>query len=61
MYVNSMLRDTVLMQSVEGMKVVCHDLAQATSGPKGSAMDDIVKDADHLVSCLADKARTDPV
>ncbi|CAK9184949.1 unnamed protein product [Ilex paraguariensis] len=48
-------------QSVEGMKVVCHDLAQATSGPKGSAMDDIVKDADHLVSCLADKARTDPI
>ncbi|KAK9267215.1 hypothetical protein L1049_009635 [Liquidambar formosana] len=42
-------------QSVEGMKVVCHELAQATSDPEGSAMDDIVKDADRLVSCLANK------
>ncbi|XP_071930544.1 protein MOR1-like isoform X1 [Coffea arabica] len=42
-------------QSVEGMKVVCHELAQATSDPEGSAMDDVVKDADRLVSCLANK------
>uniref|UniRef100_A0A5B7AKF7 Protein MOR1 n=1 Tax=Davidia involucrata TaxID=16924 RepID=A0A5B7AKF7_DAVIN len=42
-------------QSVEGMKVVCHELAQATSDPEGSAMDDIVKDADRLISCLANK------
>ncbi|XP_047310498.1 protein MOR1 [Impatiens glandulifera] len=42
-------------QSVEGMKVVCHELAQATSGPEGSAMDAIIKDADRLVACLADK------
>lgn len=42
-------------QSVEGMKVVCHELAQATSDPEGSAMDDILKDADRLVSCLANK------
>ncbi|KAA8519827.1 hypothetical protein F0562_014083 [Nyssa sinensis] len=41
-------------QSVEGMKIVCHDLAQATSDPEGSAMD-IVKDADRLISCLANK------
>ncbi|XP_052201183.1 protein MOR1 isoform X2 [Diospyros lotus] len=42
-------------QSVEGMKVVCHELAQATSDPEGNAMDGIVKDADRLVSCLASK------
>ncbi|KMT04298.1 hypothetical protein BVRB_8g183730 [Beta vulgaris subsp. vulgaris] len=42
-------------QSVEGMKVVCHELAQATNEPDGSAMDDIVKDADRLVSILANK------
>lgn len=42
-------------QSVEGMKVVCHELAQATNDPDGGAMDDIVKDADRLVSCLANK------
>ncbi|KAL0398629.1 UNVERIFIED_CONTAM: protein MOR1 [Sesamum radiatum] len=42
-------------QSVEGMKVVCHELAQATADPEGSTMDDIVKDADRLVSCLANK------
>lgn len=44
-----------MFQSVEGMKVVCHELAQATNDPDGSAMDDLVKDADRLVSCLADK------
>ncbi|XP_060193009.1 protein MOR1 [Lycium barbarum] len=42
-------------QSVEGMKVVCHLLAVATNDPEGSAMDEIVKDADRLVSCLANK------
>lgn len=42
-------------QSVEGMKVVCHELAQATSDPDGSAMDELVKDSDRLVSCLANK------
>ncbi|XP_044495170.1 protein MOR1 isoform X2 [Mangifera indica] len=42
-------------QSVEGMKVVCHELAQATSDPEGSAMDELVKDSDKLVSCLANK------
>ncbi|XP_019426639.1 PREDICTED: protein MOR1-like [Lupinus angustifolius] len=46
-------------QSVEGMKVICHELAQATSDPEGSVMDELVKDADRLVSCLANKvART---
>lgn len=42
-------------QSVEGMKVVCHELAQATSDPEGSSIDDILKDADRLVLCLATK------
>ncbi|KAK1368575.1 Microtubule organization protein [Heracleum sosnowskyi] len=42
-------------QSVEGMKVVCHELAQTMSDPDGSAMDDVLKDADRLVSCLANK------
>lgn len=42
-------------QSVEGMKVVCHELAQATNNPESTAMDDVVKDADKLVSCLANK------
>ncbi|XP_021726403.1 protein MOR1-like isoform X2 [Chenopodium quinoa] len=42
-------------QSVEGMKVVCHELAQATNDPEGSTMDDIVKDADRLVIILANK------
>lgn len=46
-----------LVQSVDGMKVVCHELAQATSDPEGSAMDELVKDADRLVSCLANKVR----
>lgn len=43
------------LQSVEGMKVVCHELAQATNDAEGSAMDELVKDADKLVSCLANK------
>ncbi|CAN1226033.1 Protein MOR1 [Linum grandiflorum] len=42
-------------QSVEGMKVVCHELAQATADPEGSLMDELVKDADRLVTCLANK------
>ncbi|GKV26713.1 hypothetical protein SLEP1_g35961 [Rubroshorea leprosula] len=42
-------------QSVEGMKVVCHELTQATSDPEGSLMDELSKDADRLVSCLANK------
>ncbi|XP_074307660.1 protein MOR1-like isoform X2 [Silene latifolia] len=42
-------------QSVEGMKVVCHEVAQATNDPEGIAMNDIVKDADRLVSVLANK------
>ncbi|GAB2232981.1 hypothetical protein Droror1_Dr00002194 [Drosera rotundifolia] len=42
-------------QSVEGMKVVCHELTQAMSDPDGSALDDLVKDTDRLVACLATK------
>ncbi|RYR25949.1 hypothetical protein Ahy_B02g060005 [Arachis hypogaea] len=44
-------------QSIEGMKVICHELAQATSDPEGSAMDELVKDADRSGACLANKAR----
>lgn len=34
---------------------MCHELAQATNDSEGSVMDDLVKDADRLVSCLANK------
>ncbi|KAK6932524.1 CLASP N-terminal domain [Dillenia turbinata] len=37
-------------QAVEGMKFVCHELAQAANEPEGSAMDDLVKDSDRLVA-----------
>lgn len=37
------------------MKVVCHELAAASNDPEGSLMDDLVKDADKLISCLAAK------
>ena len=37
---------------------MCHELAQATNDPEGSAMDELVRDADRLVSCLANKAST---
>ncbi|XWS20791.1 hypothetical protein CRYUN_Cryun31cG0132900 [Craigia yunnanensis] len=42
-------------QSVEGMKIVCHELTQATNDAEGSLIDELVKDADRLVSCLANK------
>ncbi|XP_073061679.1 LOW QUALITY PROTEIN: protein MOR1-like [Primulina eburnea] len=42
-------------QSVEGMKVVCHELGQVTADPEGSSMGDIMKDVDRLVLCLAKK------
>lgn len=47
-----------MVQSVEGMKVVCHELSQTMNDPDGSAMDDVLKDADRLVSCLANKVPT---
>ncbi|XP_068640507.1 protein MOR1-like isoform X2 [Aristolochia californica] len=42
-------------QSVEGMKVVCHEVAQAANDPESTTMDDLVRDADKLVACLASK------
>ncbi|GAB2298703.1 Protein MICROTUBULE ORGANIZATION 1, variant 2 [Dionaea muscipula] len=42
-------------QSVEGMKVVCHELTLAMNDPEGSSLDELVKDTDRLVSCLATK------
>ncbi|XP_038980798.1 protein MOR1-like isoform X4 [Phoenix dactylifera] len=40
-------------QSVEGMKVVCHELTQHTSDPENNLIEDLVKEADRLVSSLA--------
>ncbi|KAG0466434.1 hypothetical protein HPP92_018014 [Vanilla planifolia] len=40
-------------QSVEGMKVVCHELTQASNDPDGCVNEELVKEADRLVSCLA--------
>ncbi|CAI9266620.1 unnamed protein product [Lactuca saligna] len=37
------------------MKVVCHELAAASNDPEGSLMDELLKVADKLVSCLATK------
>ncbi|XP_052730932.1 protein MOR1 isoform X4 [Vigna angularis] len=46
-------------QSVDGMKVICYELGQVSNDPEGIVMDELVKDADRLVSCLANKvART---
>lgn len=39
-------------QSVEGMKVICHELTQAVD-PESSVLDDLIKEADRLVSCLS--------
>ncbi|KAL6279227.1 hypothetical protein ACE6H2_016108 [Prunus campanulata] len=44
-----------VFQSVQGMKVVCHELAQSTDDPERSARDELVKDADRVVSRLAYK------
>jgi cytoskeleton-associated protein 5 len=41
------------MQSVEGMKVICHELTQAISDAESSVVADLVREADKLVSCLA--------
>ncbi|KAH7654180.1 cytoskeleton-associated protein 5 [Dioscorea alata] len=40
-------------QSVEGMKVICHELTQATTDPENSVIEDLAKEADRLVGCLA--------
>ncbi|OMO82735.1 Armadillo-like helical [Corchorus olitorius] len=45
-------------QSVEGMKVVCHELTQATNDPEGSLMDELVSDADRLVAKTFDFSLT---
>ncbi|KAK9152687.1 hypothetical protein Sjap_000167 [Stephania japonica] len=42
-------------QAVEGMKVVCHELILVTNDPEGAGMEDLIKDADRLVACLASK------
>lgn len=40
-------------QSVEGMKVVCHELTIVSNNPDSSVNEDLVKETDRLVSCLA--------
>lgn len=40
------------LQSVEGMKVICHELTQAAD-PESTVLEDLIKEADRLVSCLA--------
>ena len=40
------------MQEVEGMKLVCHELSQATNDAKSTTMDDLVRDLDRLVMSL---------
>ena len=34
------------------MKVICHELTQATD-PESTVLEDLIKEADRLVSCLA--------
>jgi cytoskeleton-associated protein 5 len=41
------------MQSVEGMKVICHELTQTMSDTESSVIEDLVREADKLVSCLS--------
>ena len=40
------------LQSVEGMKVICHELTQAAD-PESTMLEDLIKEADRLASCLA--------
>ncbi|PKA51818.1 Protein MOR1 [Apostasia shenzhenica] len=40
-------------QSVEGMKVFCHELKQVSNNPDSSVIEDLLKETDRLVSCLA--------
>ncbi|XP_062224549.1 protein MOR1-like [Phragmites australis] len=39
-------------QSVEGMKVICHELTQAAD-PESMVLEELIKEADRLVSCLS--------
>ncbi|GJN17363.1 hypothetical protein PR202_gb04422 [Eleusine coracana subsp. coracana] len=41
-----------LARSVEGMKVICHELTQA-GDPESTMLEELIKEADRLVSCLA--------
>ncbi|XP_057833318.2 protein MOR1-like isoform X1 [Cryptomeria japonica] len=42
-------------QAVEGMKFVCYELSQANNNSSSTVMDDLVNDADQLVSYLTTK------
>lgn len=45
------------MQSVEGMKVICHELTQVTTDPENIEIEDLVDEAERLVSCLSHMVR----
>ncbi|CAM6047665.1 unnamed protein product [Sphagnum compactum] len=45
-------------QVVDGLKLVCHELAKAAGDPDSGALDDLTKDADLLVSTLFIKVTT---
>ena len=40
------------MQVVDGLKLVCHELAKAAGDPESGALDELAKDADLLVTTL---------
>ena len=46
------------MQAVEGMKLVCHELIQVVNDADITAMDDLVRDLDHLVMSLSAKVNS---
>ncbi|KAK3028497.1 hypothetical protein RJ639_038565 [Escallonia herrerae] len=46
--------------SVEGIRAACHELVRATDDFDDDAMEDVLKDADRLVSFRANKATTAP-
>ncbi|GJU32403.1 hypothetical protein Tco_1175992, partial [Tanacetum coccineum] len=52
---NYIRAQTVQLQSVEGMKVVCQEFEAISKDPEVHLVDDLIKDADRLVSCLAAK------
>ncbi|GJM92767.1 hypothetical protein PR202_ga09263 [Eleusine coracana subsp. coracana] len=45
-------RAALRRSSVEGMKVICHELTQA-GDPESTMLEELIKEADRLVSCLA--------
>lgn len=42
----------ICLQVVDGLKLVCHELAKAAGDPESGALDELAKDADLLVTTL---------